>query len=157
MFFQLFFTYRVPETGRGGDNSVFKIAAKLQQLYGYSVFVAEGNIQVGDNWTNAITHALRNCEAVVVMCSETYGDDELSPWTGCELAMAANAKKLLLPVWHSGPYPPQAAELVLSNKHRVPIGNTGYVEANISHERIAKDLAFALMKKGILPLGQPQR
>ena len=150
-------SYRVTETGLRGDKSVFKIARHVRRR-GYRVFVAEGDLEAGNNWPTTIQEAVRNCKAIVAMCSNTYGDKKLSRWTLRELVMADNRDKLILPVWHSGPYPPQGVEIYLSGTQYVPnISNCGYAEAEMSHERVAEQLVKALIQNGVVPSGQPQR
>ena len=148
---------RVPETGDGGDSSV-RILQQLIEIQGYPTFVGEENIQGGDNWVDTIQNAIEECKAFVIMCSPTYGHPEQSPWTKRELDMAVNEKKVLLPVWHNGPYPPPNTKLTLSGMQRFPAGNFkgGYVAAGISHERVADVLVAALKRKGIQPSRSPR-
>ena len=148
---------RVPETGDGGDSSVRALQQAIMRR-GYDTFVGEENIQGGDNWPSTIQKAVEDCKAFVVLCSPTYGDAKKSPWTKRELDMAVNENKVLLAVWHSGPYPPPAAKIYFSGMQRVPAGNfkKGYVAAGISHERVADELVEALMRNGIQPSRAPR-
>lgn len=145
-------SYRVLETGEDGDKSVFALEAALQAR-GYRVFVGEAAIQGGSSWPNTIQQGVEDCKAFVVLCSETYGDEAVSPWTKRELVLADNLKKPLIPVWHSGPYPPKAVAIYLGGTQRIPHGNFsgGYVNADISHERVAEELAAALSRVGVAP------
>jgi hypothetical protein len=145
-------SYRVLETGEDGDKSVFALEAALQAR-GYHVFVGEAAIQGGSSWPNTIQQGVEDCKAFVVLCSETYGDEAVSPWTKRELVLADNLKKPLIPVWHSGPYPPKAVAIYLGGTQRIPHGNFsgGYVNADISHERVAEELAAALSRVGVAP------
>jgi hypothetical protein len=64
-------------------------------------------------------------------------------------------KKPLIPVYHSGPYPPPEVAIYLGGKQRIPGGNfkNGYVAAKISHERVAEEVAAALVRAGVTPSG----
>jgi hypothetical protein len=145
-------SYRVLETGDGGDKSVFALQAALEAR-GYSVFVGEAAIQGGEEWPDTIASGVRDSAAFVVLCSPSYGD---TVWTKRELVMADNLRKPLIPVWHSGPYPPKAVEIYLGGKQRIPGGNfnAGYVAAKISHERVAEEVAAALGRAGVTPHGR---
>ena len=147
-------SYRVSETGdgAGGDKSVFQLQAALQRL-GFSVFVGETSIQGGDTWPITIQEGVRHCKAFVALCSPTYGDRALSPWTLDELTMAKNNRKPLIPVWHSGAFPPPSVEIMLGALNRIPSGNLvdGYAAAGISHDCVAKQVAAALRRIGVVP------
>ncbi len=146
---EVMISYRVSETGEGGDNSVFALKKALEAR-GHSVFVGEAAIQGGEEWPETIAAGVRDCAAFVVLCSPTYGD---TVWTKRELVMADNLRKPLIPVWHSGAYPPKAAEIYLGGKQRIPGGNfgEGYVKARIAHERVAEEVAAALARAGVAP------
>ena len=145
-------SYRVPETGVGGDRSVFALQKALHSR-GYTVFVGEAAIQGGSSWPTTIQKGVEDCKAFVVLCSATYGDAAVSPWTKRELELADNLKKPLLPVWHSGPYPPKPVAIYLGGLQRFPRGNIrdGYVKARISHESVAEELMDALQRIGVAP------
>jgi hypothetical protein len=145
-------SYRVGETGARGDNAVFALQAGLQAR-GYSVFVGEGAIQGADDWPTTIQRGVQDSTALVVLCSATYGDEVVSPWTRRELVMADNLKKKLFPVHHSGPYPPKAVDIFLSGMQRIPDGDlpNGYADSRFSHDDVAAQLAQALSQKGVMP------
>jgi hypothetical protein len=147
-------SYRVPETGEGGDKSVFYLQAALEKR-GYSVFVGEAAIQGGASWPTTIQQGVEACQAFVILCSPTYGDPAVSPWTKRELELADNLKKPLIPVFHSGAYPPPAVSIYLGGLQRIPNGNysDGYVAAKISHDKVVEELAAALARAGVLPSG----
>jgi hypothetical protein len=150
--YDLIISYRVPETGDGGDRSVFALKDALEAR-GYSVFVGEAAIEGGASWPATIQRGVSGCKAFVVLCSPTYGDAEVSPWTERELVLADNYKKPLFPVWHSGRYPPPAVAIYLAKLQRIPGGNltAGYAAAGVPHERVAEELAAALRRAGVLP------
>ena len=143
-------SYRVPETGAGGDKSVFALQ-KMLEARGYSVFVGEAAIEGGSSWPSTIQKGVEDCRAFVVLCSASYGDAAASPWTKRELELADNLKKPLVPVWHSGPYPPRAVAIYLGGTQRIPTGDfrEGYAKAKISHEKVAEELAAALARAGV--------
>jgi len=146
----VFISYREPETGRGGDGSAFALQSALEQL-GFSVFVGGNSIDGGSSWPAAIHAGVERCKAFVVLCSTTYGDEVLSPWTMRELAMADNLRLPLVPVWHSGTYPPPSCALYLGNKQRIPTGHLseGYAAANVPTEMVVEELAAALLRAGV--------
>jgi hypothetical protein len=147
-------SYRVPETGDGGDKSVFALQAALEAR-GYRVFVGEAAIEGGSSWPATIQRGVEDCAAFVILCSPTYGDAAASPWTARELVLADNMKKPLIPVWHSGPYPPKAVAIYLGGTQRIPGGNfsKGYVESKVSHAAVAEELVAALARAGVTPRG----
>ena len=151
-------SYRVTETGEGGDRSVFALAGALRSL-GYTVFVGETAIQAGDAWPITIQRGVKGCRAFVVLCSPTYGDRRVSPWTFDELTMAKNNRKPLIPVWHSGPYPPPEVEIMLGGLQRVPRGDRDMRALPLS--TVVAELAGALQRAGVpcgarLPPAPPQ-
>jgi hypothetical protein len=142
-------SYCVRETGIPGDSAVVELK-RLLEMRGFSVFVGELAIEGGASWRSTIQAGVEGCTAFVVLCSPTYGDTK---WTKRELHLADDLDKLILPVWHSGPYPPKAARMVLGDTQRVPGGTmaAGYVAAGITHEAVAAELAEALASNGVLP------
>jgi hypothetical protein len=60
-------SYRVPESGAGGDGFVFKLKRELE-LLGFSVFVGEADIAPGASWPSVIQAAVDGCRAFVVLC-----------------------------------------------------------------------------------------
>ena len=147
--YDVFIGYRVQETGSGGDGSAFALRDALQAR-GFSVFLGEAHNE--DSLPVVIQKGVESCKAFVALCSPTYGDTNSSKWTYRELVLAANLEKLLIPVWHSGPYPPRSVEIFLSGMARIPGGQVdGYVAAGISHEQVAGELAGVLVRAGVMP------
>lgn len=152
-------SYRVPESGAGGDGAVFRLADALHAR-GYRAFVGESGIQGGDCWPTVIQDAVKRCAAFVILCSPTYGFGEVSPWTARELGLAAKLNKPLLAVWHSGPWPPPAIEIYLVNTQYIPNRGDlrdGYVAAGVPLDDVADELAGALARLGIKPAGAATR
>ena len=86
---QVMISYRVPETGSkslGGDGTVDRLADALKSR-GFSVFVGEqeDGLRAGEEWAKGIQNAVLSCQAMVVLCSETYG---ATPWTFREISLA---------------------------------------------------------------------
>jgi hypothetical protein len=122
-------TYRVPETGAGsagGDGTVQRTQAELMAR-GFSTFVAEQSLQGGQDWTDKIQSAIMDCTAVIALCSTTYGDTK---WTKREFGLCDNLGKPILPVWHSGIFPPASLALQMSTMQRVPRGSEPLGSAN---------------------------
>jgi hypothetical protein len=146
---------RVHETGGRGDGETQALKAELEK-YGYSVFVGE-EIPAGANWPRHIQWSIENCRAFVIMCSPSYGDSRLSPWTKRELELADSRNRPMIPVWHSGKYPPGEVALFLTGLQRLPADRptmrAGYKEAGISTQEVAAELVTALTLLGVGPSG----
>ncbi|KAL6756861.1 hypothetical protein V8C86DRAFT_27314 [Haematococcus lacustris] len=145
---QLFLSYRVSETGRkrhGGDRTVPLLKSALE-AQGYSVFVGESDIEGGASWVQAIDVAITDCQVFIPVCSKTYGDTK---WTLRELHAADVANKEILPLWHSGDYPPKPVRMYLSHVQRLPRGNQRLVQADF--QSLVSDLVAAIKKAGCLP------
>ncbi|KAL6749461.1 hypothetical protein V8C86DRAFT_997394 [Haematococcus lacustris] len=149
---QLFLSYRVPETGRkeqGGDCTVPLLKSALE-AHGYSVFVGESDIEGGASWVQTIQVAITDCQVFIPVCSKTYGDTK---WTLRELHAADEANKEILPLWHSGDYPPSKVRLYLGNLQRLPRGNQPLVQADL--QSLVSHLVAAIKKAGCLPRNPP--
>ncbi|KAL6760438.1 hypothetical protein V8C86DRAFT_2552204 [Haematococcus lacustris] len=149
---QLFLSYRVPETGmkeHGGDRTVPLLKSALE-AQGYSVFVAESDIEGGASWVQTIQVAITDCQVFIPVCSKTYGETK---WTLRELHEADEANKEILPLWHSGDYPPKTVSMYLRSVQRLPRGNQPLVQANF--QSLVSDLVAAIKKAGCLPRNPP--
>ena len=114
-------SYRVAEAGAaalGGDNTVPELRVALEAR-GFSVFVTEQDLTAGEQWATNLAAAIRGAAAVVAVCSPTYG---ATTWTQREVQMADNLRKPIIPLWHSGEYPPRGVEIFFSGTQRVPRG-----------------------------------
>ncbi|KAL6749459.1 hypothetical protein V8C86DRAFT_2845553 [Haematococcus lacustris] len=135
----------VPETGRkrqGGDCTVPLLKSALE-AQGYSVFVGESDIEGGASWAQAIKVAITDCQVFIPVCSETYG---ATKWTFRELHAADEANKEILPLWHSGDYPPEPVSMYLGHVQRLPRGNQPLVQADF--QSLVSDLVAAVKKVG---------
>jgi len=149
---EVMISYRGSETGRDGDSTVTALTAALQSR-GYSVFQTMG-LMGGEAWPDAIQAGVRDSRAVVALCSPGYGG---TTWTKRELMLADALGKTLIPVWHSGAYPPAEAGIYLTGLQYVPQfagGAQGFVAAGYTVERVADELCEALMAAGIEPSGE---
>jgi hypothetical protein len=65
-----------------------------------------------------------------------------------ELDLADNMDKPLLPVWHSGPWPPPAVAIFFAGMQRLPGGDLthGYARAGVPMEDVAAQVAAALQR-----------
>ncbi|KAL6764560.1 hypothetical protein V8C86DRAFT_3128782 [Haematococcus lacustris] len=118
---QVMLSYRVPETGAvqlGGDGCVLRLRTALERI-GFSVFVGEEGIDGGQSWAAQIQAAVLACDVFVPLCSRTYG---ATKWTRRELHLADAEDRPIIPVWHSGDYPPKELAIYLSGVQRVPKG-----------------------------------
>lgn len=144
-------SYRVSETGRkdqGGDGSVFELGEALRAR-GYDVIVGEENICGGMSWGPFIRDAVRSCAAFVPVCSPGYGG---SDWTEKELLYADRIKKTIIPVHHSGTYPPDySGDITLSALQYVPDCPRGFKGGNVSIEKTTEQLVKALEEHNVKP------
>ena len=69
--------------------------------------------------------AVKGCKAMLIVSSPTYG---MTKWTFRELQMADNNAKKLIPIYHSGNFPP-------NDKVEVFLGGTQYIDFSSGHER----------------------
>jgi len=128
------------------------LAAALRAR-GFSVFQTLGLLG-GEAWPDAIQAGVRNSRAVVALCSPGYGG---TTWTKRELVLADSLGKTLIPVWHSGAYPPAEAEIYLTGTQYLPQiqGEAqGYVAAGYTVEQVADALTVALEAAGVEPSGE---
>jgi hypothetical protein len=148
-------SYCVAETGGPGDRSVFGLQAALVAR-GFRVFVGESAIQAGASWPDAVNNGIQAAAAVIVLCSPGYADPERSRWTCRELQLAVVLNKPLVPVWHSGTYPPPGAAPHLVCRQQCAGGgharsDRGYADAGVSPEALAAEVEAALARVGVAP------
>ncbi len=114
-----------------------------------------------------LTHGIQACRSFICVCSPTYGDLDISPWSHNELVQADRRARLegapaILPIWYSGAYPPADTACVLepgagaARKDtllaRVPAGSKPAEEMPM--ETVMRQLQVALSAVGVLPSGQ---
>lgn len=137
-------SYRVRETGkaeRGGDETAIELTGLLRQA-GYSVFLDIHRLHTGDDWLSTITRAVQGCVAFIPIISSSYGSKAQSEYTYKEYLLAQSLKKAIMPVHHSGDYPPLDLALHMTT---------------VQYEAIAEDRmnrAAALGKVRIVSLAQ---
>jgi hypothetical protein len=129
-------SYRADEAGERGDRFAERLHAELctraapggkpgalVRSFTYASQVAEGRFEL-----STVFHGVRRCRLFVPICSPTYAHARLSPGTANELYAAARAAlppgngggaPAILPVWHSGVFPPPGAAHVLQHTPRV--------------------------------------
>ena len=66
---------------------------KALEARGYSCFVGEKQLEGGDEWAKTIASAVKNCRAMLIISSPTYGKTK---WTYRELSLADNNEKKLV-------------------------------------------------------------
>ena len=152
---QIMLSYRVPESGvdKGGDGFSFRLGDALV-VRGFTVFIAETAITAGDSWDQVIQNAVRGCEAFVAVCSATYGSAKESRWTLREMQMADGRSKPIIPIWHSGDYPPEDVEIYLTGKQRVPGGVSKDVRS-LPFEHVVDEVVAALALAKCVPSRPP--
>jgi hypothetical protein len=132
-------SYRSAETGEAGDHFAERLHAALcaraapgsngkarVRSFTYASQVAAGRFEL-----STVFHGVHRCRLFVPICSPTYAHAQLSPGTANELFAAARAAlqhggaPAILPVWHSGVFPPPGAAHVLQHMPRVRVPGRG--------------------------------
>eukprot|EP00808_Paulinella_micropora_P021358 g66099.t1 len=146
-------SYRIRETGAkelGGDGTVIDLQQALQEM-GFSVFVGESALQGGQAWASTIQSAVERARVFIPITSPTYGSESESIWTYREIQMADNERRPMLPIWHSGAYPPAGIKIFLSGTQRVPSGNQSLQQVGGLNVHVMRDLLKALAILGLTP------
>eukprot|EP00457_Paulinella_chromatophora_P001934 gb/GEZN01001937.1/.p1 GENE.gb/GEZN01001937.1/~~gb/GEZN01001937.1/.p1 ORF type:complete len:882 (+),score=199.54 gb/GEZN01001937.1/:56-2701(+) len=146
-------SYRIRETGAkelGGDGTVIELQQALQEM-GFSVFVGESALQGGQAWASTIQSAVERARVFIPITSPTYGSESSSIWTYREIQMADNERRTILPIWHSGAYPPPGIKIFLSGTQRIPSGNQSLQEVGGLNAHVMRDLLQALAILGLTP------
>ena len=111
--YDVMLSYRESETGKAGSNFAFRLQEALE-LKNLNVF-AYANLAETDHWMSPQTNGVASCRVFMPIFSPEYGDLDKSPWSAAELMTAAAylgtpgaGLSAILPVWHSGTYPPNA-------------------------------------------------
>lgn len=144
-------SYRIAETGARGDNTAPRLAAALLAA-GYSVFLDATSLGGGDLWDTTIQSAVDGCQALVAVVSHTYANSLLSVWSYRELVRADDLRKVIIPVWHSGEYPPREVAMRLATVEYVPKGSTPLAAGGPDlFEAAVQQLLAALQRRDIKP------
>jgi TIR domain len=126
------------------------------QRHKFTVFSSANGLPAGVFWPDVLQAGVRSCRCMVVLCSPGYGR---TPWTKRELMLADSLHKLILPLWHSGVYPPPATSILLQGTQFLPTGldaeTMGYTgpSSNVTREEVVEQLVEALFAAGIIPSG----
>merc|ERR1712086_1122273 len=113
-------SYVVDCTGRRGDKSAERLKHRLEREDFIKVLFDTTEIQFGGDFGVTINQMVRTCDVMVPYISDGfavlrsgYRSDESSrfnigqSWTLKEVQAAVRSSKQVVPVWHSGPYPPE--------------------------------------------------
>jgi hypothetical protein len=127
------------------------------QARGYTVFASPTTLLGGFSWPASIQHQVRECRAFLVLATPSYG---ASLWTRRELVLADSHAKHIIPIWHSGPWPPPAAAIYLAEVQQLPRGAAvsglnGYAERGVPLEAVVEEVLVVLSQAGIEPSGTP--
>eukprot|EP00955_Chlamydomonas_euryale_P073801 361845-Chlamydomonas_euryale.AAC.5 len=149
-------SYRKAETGEvtpqheHADRTAV-ILAKLLVEAGFSVFFDVEDLHGGGDWLQDLTEAVRGCVAFVPILSETYGDPDKSQFTYAEFKMAHQERKVIIPVFHSGRWPPKSLELLMTSLQYVPKSGAMTGRSKCTPSKVAVELVAALKKAGVHP------
>jgi hypothetical protein len=129
--------------------------AAALEARGFTVFASMNTLMGGFAWPASIQYQVRECRAFVVVASPSYG---ASLWTRRELVLADAVAKPIIPIWHSGPWPPPAAAIYLAETQQIPRDSRttelgGYADVGTPLELVVDELVRALMEMGIQPHG----
>ncbi|PNH02090.1 hypothetical protein TSOC_011963 [Tetrabaena socialis] len=138
---QIMLSYRANDTGPerlGGNGMTLRIMQWLESR-GYTASVAETSLEGGSLWSRSIQRAILGCQVFIAVCSRGYGG---TSWTLREYQLAHSMDKAILPLWHSGPYPPQELEIYMVGLQRLPKGNKPLVEMdfNVAMQEVLEHL-----------------
>ena len=125
--FKVFISYKkadcapFSDTNPFGDGTALRIKSHFDRSKDrtYEVFVDDNSIKVGENWSEKILDGLTRCDVFVALISTHYAD---SIWCIRELQEVDRLMKHILPIFHSGTYPPKGQTLILSEKQSIPSG-----------------------------------
>lgn len=136
-------SYRVPDTGHTGEPRGDGTARKLKDMLtsrGFRTFLGEQDLEPATLWPEELQEALDDAAALVVLCSRTY---DQSKWAKRELYYADSLDKVLVPVWHSGNYPPgRGVGVIISAAQRVPLNvKTGFGAAGAPSKQYLEEVA----------------
>jgi hypothetical protein len=119
--YDVMLSYRDVETGTAGDGFALQLAAALRSLHNLRVFIYADACAAGDEALCPVPHGVQASTLFVPVCSPGYAHPHHSPCSGNELlaavlhaAASRGATPLILPVWHSGIFPPEGAAPVLA-------------------------------------------
>jgi hypothetical protein len=157
-------SYVVRESGARGDGFVLRLKEALQAV-GYSTFVCETVICAGQGFDDLIAEHFDQCAAAVLVFSPSYGDAARSKYTLKEvkfverLTNTSDGRPLILPVWHSGPWPPKPSVLrflLAGHDQYAPAGPTSLTELRDGGDRdaearVTRELLARLRLDGIAP------
>lgn len=111
--YDVMLSYREGETGMAGSNFAFRLQEALE-LKNLNVF-AYANLSQTDHWMSPQTNGVASCRVFMPIFSPQYGDLDKAPWSAAELMTAVAYLRApgaglsaILPVWHSGTYPPNS-------------------------------------------------
>ena len=98
--------------------------------------------QGGDQFPDIIQGAVLNCKAFVAICSTSYGSTK---YTKMEFTLAHSEGKTIIPVYHSGAWPPPALKLFLAGVNYVPKGSCATGPKAPSVGEVAKQVVDAML------------
>ena len=112
-----------------------KIARKLANnlaIYGFDVFVAHDDIEIGDEWEETLIEKIKNCELFLALLSKNFHE---ARFTDHEIGIATAFNKQIFPIRIDDTKPYGFMSKFQAKK----------ISLNINHDEI-KNLAESLMK-----------
>ena len=110
--YNLMISFREADVGaKKGNGDASKLKAALVEL-GWTVFLSEEDIPPGVDWPRVIGETISEAKAIVVLCTQTYGDSHAC---ADEISLAQQKGKPLFLVLHSGDWPPRNCKLALAS------------------------------------------
>ena len=77
------------------DKKIARIFADNLSVYGFKVFVAHDDIQLGEQWEETLKESIKNCELFLVLLSENFHP---SRFTDQEIGIAIAFNKQIFPI-----------------------------------------------------------
>lgn len=141
-------------TEKGGDETVFKVKDALEGMELCNVLIDRDEIEGGANWALTLNEMVSKCHIMIPIISELFA--VLRPvgaynagqsWTLREVLAADRAGKTIIPLFHSGEYPPQNLGIVLGATQYIDIRGHAFDEGmkllRVLIERMAEEVQQA--------------
>ena len=118
----------------------------VQVSKGYRVFLDVGMLEGGDRFKAIISQGIVGCEVFIALISPSYAHPKMSPWTLKEFSLAEDEGKTIIPIFHSGTYPPTELRLSLAGINYLPkLSGKPLKESNF--DSCMDELCAALVKQ----------
>ncbi len=77
------------------DKKIARRLADILAIYGFDVFVAHDDIEIGDEWEETLKEKIKNCELVLALLSKNFHE---ARFTDHEIGIATAFNKQVFPI-----------------------------------------------------------